>query len=159
MTQQTNPKHTLPRLATLLAAIGALTMSGCAQLPTSAPEQSTAAAEQPAAAETPEQAVSARSLARADAIIKKDAKAQYAFMTPAYRSRASLERFEVSHPSIFVLYDASIYSVHCASADSCDVKAKWTYRTPGKYDVGKITNVIPEQWIKVDGQWYFYTKE
>lgn len=139
--------------AAMVAVLAAA--AGCAQLP-SATAPASEEATQP---QTIEQIVSARSLARAAAIEHKDFKAMYQFMTPAYRSRASEERFEVSHPLIFILYDASIYSVDCPSADSCNVKAKWTYRTPGKYDVGKITNVIPEQWIKVDGQWYYYTKE
>lgn len=148
-------QHIPQKATTALAVMGLVAAAGCAQLPGSSPTATEATTQ----AETIEQAVSARSLARADAIIHKDMKAQYAFMTPAYRSRASFERFEVSHPQIFVLYAAKIYSVHCASDDSCEVKAAWTYRTPGKYDVGKITNVLPEQWIKVDGQWYYYTKE
>jgi hypothetical protein len=45
------------------------------------------------------------------------------------------------------------------------VLTAWTYKTnfnmPGvrTIDVGKITNVLPEHWVKIDGQWWYYTKE
>ena len=131
----------------------ALISAGCANLP-SGGEHS--------AAQTPEQQVAARSDARAKAIMAGDYKAEYGFMTPAYRQVASEDRYQVSHPNLFTLYAAKVDSVQCPSADTCLVKTAWTYKTKmggRNIDVGKITNVIPEQWIKVDGQWWFYTKE
>lgn len=138
------------------AISGLLLTAGCAELP-----KTLSGASQ----QTPEQAVTARSEARAAAFEKKDMKAVYSFMTPAYRQRVSEERYVLTHPQRFTLYAAKVAKVTCESDSSCKVDAAWTYKTnfnmPGvrTINVGKITNVLPEHWVKIDGQWWYYIKE
>lgn len=129
--------------------------AGCASLPHHGEQ---------GAVKTPEQQVAARSLARAQTIIAQNPKATYSFMTPAYRQQVSEERYALLHPEILTLYNAKIDKVTCQSATSCRVEAAWTYQLKPvagghSINVGKITNVIPEHWVKIDGQWWYYLKE
>lgn len=157
MQKKTITSQRAARTFLLGAAIsGLLLTAGCAELP-----KTIAGASQ----QTPEQAVTARSEARAKAYENKDMKAVYSFMTPAYRQRVSEERYALTHPQRFTLYAAKVAKVNCDSDASCKVLTAWTYKTnfnmPGvrTIDVGKITNVLPEHWVKIDGQWWYYTKE
>lgn len=132
-----------------LAGIAVLaTMAGCGTLPNLGMQ-----------AKTPEQQVAARSAARSKALMKHDYHVVYGFMTPGYRKTFGFSQYADAHTAHIDLKKVKVVKVTCADADSCKVLSQWTYVAnvgPKGVNVGEVTSVIPEKWIKVDGQWWYY---
>lgn len=129
-------------------AVAAAMNAGCSSLPGLSMQ-----------AKTPEQQVAARSEARAHALMKKDYRAVYDFMTPAYRQALGYEQYLAGHPARVDLKKAKVLKVTCADSTSCQVMSQWTYIAnagPKGVNVGEVTSVVPEKWIKVEGRWWYY---
>jgi hypothetical protein len=119
-----------------------LTLFGCS----TAPNLATKAEIQ---ASTPEQQVGKRAQARWDALLARDLKAAYGFISPAGRLTLPLEMYSGRvDPSIWK--KAVFKSAEC-SKDVCKVQVTLDYT------IGTIplSHVLNEQWIMSEGEWWF----
>lgn len=108
-----------------------------------------------------EAAVAARSEARMEKMIARDTKAVYGFLPPATRKSMSYKQYMNSHQLWMKVKRAKVAKVQCVSHTSCRVEMQWTFDdNPGGrgVNVGEVTAVFPERWIKVHGQWWYYLK-
>ncbi len=105
--------------------------------------------------------VTDRANARAEALKAGDFEAAYAFMSPGYRSTNTLERFKATHAGgAALLKSAEVERVDC-KVETCSVfiKAGYLFKNPR---ISRITDqpvvverVNEEDWVKVDGEWWY----
>ena len=106
-------------------------------------------------------AVAARSNARMAKMIAGDTKAVYGFLPPATRKSMTYGQYMNSHRLWLKVKQAKAVKIKCASATSCRVDMQWTFDDnpgPQGVNVGEVTAVFPERWVKVNGQWWYYPK-
>ena len=139
-----------PRIAAGAAACSAvlLALAGCASAPPAKPEV----------------AVAERAQARYDALIAKNYKAAYEFLSPAYRARFNFENHLRARPIITTYTAAKVLSVECESDAACKTQIEVTskgLRVPAGRGMPNwpITSVETEQWVRVDGQWWRYISQ
>lgn len=103
--------------------------------------------------QTPEEAVAERSLARWNALIKRDFVAGHAYYQPAFRA--------VFKPDDVLAVDgpprahsARIYHVNC-EPERCTARVVFTVRVPGRGPQQDIETVRDETWVRQDGQWWY----
>lgn len=153
----------IDRLSARYAVLGVLALS---VLSLGTPlVRSAAAAQAPketTVSRTPEQAaVAARSMARMKKMIAGDTKAVYGFLPPATRKSMSYKQFMDSHRLWVKVKHVKLMKVRCSSATNCHVDMQWTFLDdpgPKGVNVGEVTAVFGERWIKVDGQWWYYSQ-
>lgn len=108
---------------------------------------------------TAEEQVAERAEARWKARIAKDWKAVYDFMSPGYRSTHPYEVFAAQMARSPLLYrNVSVEKVVCQDADRCDVELniESEYRGTQAQFQGQVSSSrVKEQWIRLDGQWWF----
>ncbi|AKS40875.1 hypothetical protein [Wenzhouxiangella marina] len=126
----------------LLSTALALVLAACASTPSS-----------------PEMTLEERAQARWDHILNDEAELAYPYLTPGYRDITSLGDYLVwlaNRPVRWVA--ASVESVECENEDTCSVTTSITYRVPGGptgINQMRMNRDIVEDWIRIDGQWYF----
>ena len=108
---------------------------------------------------TEEQVVAERAEARWRARIAKDWKAAYGYMSPGYRATHDYETFAMRMARVPLVYrKASVEKVACPDDNRCNLvlKVETEYRGSLAQFQGQVsTSRVEEQWIKVDGQWWF----
>ena len=125
----------------MLVALGLL-MAACASTP-------------PA----PEQTVEQRAQARWDHLIAGEAAEAWAFYTPGYRQITSLQEFDAwlkGRPIRWLA--AEVQEGECDDPDRCIVVTSVTYRAPNAptgINEMRMTRDIEEEWIRLDGQWWY----
>lgn len=110
------------------------------------------------APKTPEEAVEERARERMQYVLAEDYAAAYEYLSPGYRSGVSLNDYQRRMLGRrFQWNDAVVGKSEC-SEDSCKVRISIDYTIygvlPGKdrFD-SKAASV--ENWLRVDGTWYF----
>lgn len=123
-------------LATLVAVLSA----GCASI---------GAGLRPA-----EEVVLERAQARWDALVRRDWKAAYPYLTPGYRALVPLERYGNQFTGPAQWEGAKAKSAKCEER-RCTVNVEITFRLllPGHMDRVSSTH-LDETWVVEEGQWY-----
>lgn len=110
---------------------------------------------------TPEEQVKERIEARYASVIKNDTKAVYEFLTPEKRASQSYENYLGTHPQRIIVSSAKVLKVECPTADACNAETQLEYEFAKNFKgsvPGMVNPVVPEKWVRVDGQWYFYPR-
>ncbi len=106
----------------------------------------------------PEQTVEERAQERWDLLIANDQIAAWEYHSPGYREMTSAQDFAQEVRRRPVRYtDARVKSADCEE-DRCTVTTAITYRVPGGptgINQMRMTRDIDEQWLRLDGQWWF----
>lgn len=108
---------------------------------------------------TPEEAVAKRAQARFDALVARDFKAAYGFFTPSYRDRVDYENWIRSRLPRASFRSARVLKVECPSADACEVEMETAYDSPRGVKAapkGLVERVVPERWVRVEGEWWLF---
>ena len=105
-----------------------------------------------------EEVVAANAKARWDAIIAKDYRTAYDYLTPGTRATTAYEAYRQRLLGAALRWTAAeVQSVECKESDVCRAEVYITYMLrasqPG---MGEIEGASPvyEQWIRTDGRWY-----
>jgi len=130
------------RLISLAAALAAV--AGCANTPS-----------------TPEQTLEERSQARWNHILADEYEQALTYYTPGYRQITSAADYEIWVKSRPVHWTgAEVKGSECESEDRCTLIVDLGYRVPsaptGIKDM-QMQRDVQEQWIRLDGQWFFAT--
>ncbi len=135
----------LPTLAALV-----LLLSGCANTGTSSPA---------AADRAPAQTVEERAQIRWDHMVARDFGAAWEFYTPGYRSITPQPDFIAMMSGRPVIWQAAeVVRSECAQPDRCTVISQVAYRAPNAPSgINQMTveRELREEWLYVDGQWWF----
>ena len=101
-----------------------------------------------------EDAVLKRAQARWDALVERDWKAAYAYMTPGYRAVVPLKRYSNQFSGPAQWDSAKAKSAKCEET-RCVVNVEISYRLllPGHTNRVDSTHV-EEVWVREEGQWY-----
>jgi hypothetical protein len=102
-----------------------------------------------------------RSAMRWNLIIEGKPEQAYDYLSPGYRSTREREDYATRIRNRPVKWTKVAYADHdCASTDACSVKINIDYKI-NMPQVGEVesTDVLIEQWVKSDGQWYFLPDE
>lgn len=103
--------------------------------------------------------VTRRVEARYAALVAKDYRKAYEFLTPAYRQGMPFISHQSAHRPLATYVSAKVLSVACVSDTACDAEIEIAYtdvegvRFKPK---GVVTSVHPERWVKIDGQWWLH---
>lgn len=128
----------------ILAAMGVLLLALLSACATVAPNQDDIIAE--------------RAKARWDALEERDYAKAYAYYSPAFRSKNTATDLEIKLRMQRVKWLGANYVSHSCSGDVCTVEIDLKYQmakpVPGVDSWGGVDR-IKEQWIKVDGQWWY----
>lgn len=106
----------------------------------------------------PEEVVMERAQERMEYVLAEDYQAAYAFLSPGYRSGLSVNDYQKKMLTRRVQWnDAQVLQSECSS-NTCKVKISVGYSVYGLVPgVRKMESQreIEEDWILVDGSWYF----
>jgi hypothetical protein len=105
---------------------------------------------------TAEDIVRERAQARWDALVERDWKTAYPFLTPAYRAIVPLKRYGNQFSGPLQWESAKVQDVKCEEA-RCTVRVEIAFRmmVPGHTDRLSST-FMDEVWVLEEGQWYKY---
>jgi len=99
-----------------------------------------------------------RAEARWAALTTGDLETAYTFYSPGFRSSNSLIDFGVAMRARKVKWSSATYKDHQCEESRCTVRFDVGYRVarpvPG-LKVWESTAVITDNWVKVDGQWWY----
>ena len=105
----------------------------------------------------PEEVVEARALQRVQALMTGDYDKAYALTTPAYRTLESETDYTRRWIGASMWREVGVARVKCAAPDievtKCRVAVRITFDPPR---APVTTTHMQEDWLKVDGKWYFY---
>ncbi|MBN9425506.1 MAG: hypothetical protein J0H09_03265 [Burkholderiales bacterium] len=102
-----------------------------------------------------------RAIERYQAMIGLDFRKAYGYITPAYREKMSYENHLRARPPLAKYLDAKLLKVDCVSNEACDVDIEFTTDAVKGIKGAvpwKVTRVITERWVLVDGQWWYYLR-
>jgi hypothetical protein len=109
--------------------------------------------------QTTEGLVKLRAQERWDYLLAEDYTAAYGYLTPGYRSGVSLNRYQRKLLTQRVQWtDAEIGQSDCLE-DACKIRISIGYAVYGAVPgVSRFDSrsAVTEDWIRVDGQWYFF---
>lgn len=125
-------------------------------IPGEAPASATALA-----SEDPNTSLPLRSALRWNLIIEGKPELAYDYLSPGYKATRERDDYANRIRNRPVKWTKIAYVDHdCASADACSVKLNIDFKL-NMPQVGEVesTDVLIEQWVKSDGQWYFLPDE
>ena len=99
---------------------------------------------------SPEEKVAERARARWDALLKKDIKGAYEYLSPAKRSTMTLERYGGTITPGF-WKSATVGAVKCESAQVCSVETTIEYQFKGE----RMSTPFKEKWINDGSNWWY----
>lgn len=106
------------------------------------------------------QSIDERVLARWGYLIERDFENVWLYYSPGFRQMTPQADYARDMDQRQVRWhDAELVSIDCA-AEQCDVVVKVTYQAvgaPNQMGRMRISRELAEQWILVDGQWWFAT--
>ncbi len=104
---------------------------------------------------TPEQAVEKRANARWASMMKKDFAKAYTYFTPYIKATTTQDAYVAELGQGNAWLDVDVVSVTCEQ-QLCKAKVRVSVPSPmpGKFG-DKITTHIDEDWVLVDGDWWF----
>jgi hypothetical protein len=105
-----------------------------------------------------EDVIKERAQARWDALLSRDYASAYALHSPGYRSAATVVDFEISMRTRRIRYTSAEYLEQNCVENTCTVRFRVGYQVnspvPG-VNVWNGFDVITDQWVKVDGEWWY----
>ncbi len=107
----------------------------------------------------PQQTLEERAQARWDHLIAGEAEPALAYYTPGYRSITATADFDAwlrNRPVKWI--SASVKESECLDEERCTITSSVTYRVPGGptgINQMRMTRDIEEEWIRLDGQWFY----
>jgi len=123
-----------------ILAAGALLLSACASL----------------GPQTTEQIVTQRVEARWDDLIAGDFKTAWTYAQPSFRAIVKQRDYARRFGSGGQWEGVQVHAVNCA-AERCTVRLRVTSKLLVQPFVGQQINaVVDEEWIREDGQWWFF---
>lgn len=108
---------------------------------------------------TDEEWVARRAEARYEALAVGDMKAAYEFLTPSFRDRYTVEQYVGSRPLIARVLSGRVLKADCENSVLCTLEIEQTYQVEASIRGAPkqpITRNVPERWVKLQGQWWFY---
>ena len=109
-------------------------------------------------APTEDEIIAERVQARWDALLAHDYATAYTYYSPAFRSQATATDLEIMIRMRRVKWVGAKYRSHTCDGDLCTVVIDLSYQlanpVPGVPSWGNVDRA-KEQWIRVDGQWWF----
>jgi len=141
------------RYVTAALILLAMLMAGCSQQPTKPAASSQAA--------TPEAIVEQRAKQRWKSALQGDFMGIYDYTTPGYRATTPQDLYSVRLRNSPVKWrSAEFKSVECSEPDRCQAVFSVTSDVVGQMrGVDKMTveTDITEDWVLLDGRWYYIT--
>ncbi len=106
----------------------------------------------------PVEVVTERAQARWSALIERDFIAARTFYTPGFQETTPEFDFRVDMERRPVRWESAEVESAACEENTCEVRVMLGYRIPSA--PGQISNLgntrpITEQWIKIDGEWWF----
>lgn len=102
-----------------------------------------------------------RAKARWEALLGNDLQTAYTYLSPGYRSKMPYEDYVMSIRLRRVTWTSAEYQAHECEADKCTLHFKNGFRVnrpvPG-LDVFNSEETVHEQWLKIDGKWWYLPK-
>ena len=130
------------RTPTLIAALAAAFLAGCAAMGGGAGDAS-------------EAAVKERAQMRWDALIKGSYEGAYKLTPPSYRAIYTADQYRSKFGGALKWTGAEALSAEC-QAEKCVVVVNVSVRPMARGRAGApVTTAINETWVKEDGQWWF----
>lgn len=119
-----------------------------------------AACQQPAEERSAGEIVQERAQARWDALVNEEFAAAWEYYTPGFRQMSPQDAFAADMSARPVQWNAAtVVSAQCQEAESkCTVLTEVTYQPGGGAEELRnveITRDLEEQWILMDGQWWY----
>ncbi len=106
-----------------------------------------------------EEVVRERAAARMDALIAQDYERAYGFSSPGYRATNTLLQYQSRFGAAIKPLSAQVGAINCQE-EVCKIQIDYTFRYMGRMSQNSQQNIITrtneEEWIKVDGQWWFF---
>lgn len=106
-----------------------------------------------------EEVVEERALQRIQALMSGDYETAYGLTTPAYRTLESQADYTRRWIGASMWREVGVARVVCAASDvevtKCRVAVKITFDPPR---APETTTHMQEDWLKVNGRWYFYQR-
>lgn len=113
------------------------------------------------ASDDPNTSLPLRSAMRWNLIIEGKPELAYDYLSPGYRATRERDDYANRIRNRPVKWTKIAYVDHdCGSSDACSVKLNIDFKL-NMPQVGEVesTDVLIEQWVKSDGQWYFLPDE
>ena len=101
----------------------------------------------------PEEIVAERAQAWADALLKDDHEAAYAFTSPGYRQFATPDKYHARVAGTSRWTVAEVGDVSCEES-ACTVRMVVEY--PGYRDTVDVRRSRQYRWVESEGQWWLY---
>ncbi len=100
--------------------------------------------------------IDTRSVERWNYLIARQADKAYDFLTPGYRQTVNRESYTTSMNGRPVQWKSAKFAGKTCDAEHCKVSVDVTYsiKLPGGA-VGESTSTQSENWLLVDGEWFF----
>jgi hypothetical protein len=106
--------------------------------------------------------VADRAQARWDALLAGDFETAYGYYTPGFRSSHSVADFELSQRLRKVQFRGAEYVDQECDGDTCTLKFSVDYHiaspVPG-LDEWKSKTTLDEQWVRTQGQWWYFPND
>lgn len=103
-----------------------------------------------------------RAEARWDALLAGDFETAYGYYSPGFRSSHSVADFELSQRLRKVQFRGAEYVEQQCEGDACTLKFKVDYHiaspVPG-LDEWKSKATLEEQWVRTQGQWWYFPND
>lgn len=138
-TPTTAKNPALRKLLTASAVVMGVLLTGCAAL-------------QPA---SPEEAVTKRADQRWKALMAADWAKAYSFLTPAFRSTMSVERYRERFVGVPRWTNVTVKSAKC-EPEKCTVVVRIEAEYGARSGIQTLSTDVPETWLQEDGTWYKY---
>ena len=107
---------------------------------------------------SPGELVRERAQARWDALLNGDFATAYSYLSPGYRSATTVVDYEIEIRMRKVQYRTAEFQDYSCEESICTVRLKIGYKiakpVPGMAN-WESDDVVSEQWIKSDGNWWF----
>jgi hypothetical protein len=145
---------TIRRLLT--AAIMIIALAACATANRSQKSGADAIGADPDSPSTPD-ALERRAVERWQFLIDGQPDKAYEYLSPGFRTTVSQREYARNAFTNTIKWNSVTWrAAECATADACEVQVLIGYsvRMAGAGDVASI-NLQKENWVKVDGEWYF----
>ncbi|NEZ04583.1 nuclear transport factor 2 family protein [Wenzhouxiangella sp. XN201] len=107
------------------------------------------------------QSVEERAQARWDLMVERDFESAWEYYSPGFRETGEQDDFAEDMQNRPVRWrDARVLVASCEEEDICIVEAEVTYQPvggPSEVSGMKMTRILKERWIRLDGQWWYTT--
>ena len=104
------------------------------------------------------QTVEERAQARWDRMVERDFAGAWEYFTPGFRQQYQQDVFANDMQNRPVQWlGAEVLGATCESEDKCEVTVSVNYRTqaPGLRSNMEVTRELKDEWIRLDGQWWY----